>query len=220
MVAGLLALAVALAGGADATLRVKTDVAQVAVILDEQEVGETPLTLTGVASGRHRLLLLKPGFEDHAQEIELQPGATFKLFIVMKPSERPSPSLPAEFRAVHQHRTSFKCTGTLVVTEEAVDFRSDDGKDVFHIPIRDIRSVVRSMGSWPFLTGGAWTVPAQFTGCRLEAPGRSYGFFAFEGDLESATMENMSRETKELFEILYRLWQDSKEKPAKPKAAR
>jgi len=117
-------------------------------------------------------------------------------------------SLPVSYRALHQHRAG-ACLGNLTVTAEAVDYRSDDGKDVFHIPIHDIRSVARSMGSLP---DALWTIPADFTGCRLEAPGRSYGFFAVEGEFKSANevkLQDTAKKTKELFEIVYRLWQDS-----------
>jgi len=206
--AGLLLLAFLVGGSSEGSLRVKTDVPEVKVFLDEQEVGQTPATVTPVPAGRHRLTLMKAGYEDHVEEVEVQPGATARMFVVMKRSALPLPPLPASYRTLHQHRTGL-CLGNLAVTAEAVDYRSDDGKDVFHIPIRDIRSVARSMGS---LADASWGVSADMTGCRLEAPGRSYGFFAVEGEFKSANevkFQDTAKKTKELFEIVYRLWQDS-----------
>jgi hypothetical protein len=213
--AGLLLLAFLVGGSSEGSLRVKTDVPEVKVFLDEQEVGQTPVTVTPVPAGRHRLTLMKAGYEDHVEEVEVQPGATARMFVVMKRSALPLPPLPASYRTLHQHRTGL-CLGNLAVTAEAVDYRSDDGKDVFHIPIRDIRSVARSMGSLP---GGSWRVPAAFTGCRLETPGRSYGFFAVEGEPKSADevrFEDTAKKTKELFDIVYRLWQDGLTAAKKP----
>ena len=205
---GLLLLGFLVAGSSDGSLRVKTDVAEVQVLLDGQEAGQAPITVTPVPAGRHRVTLMKAGYEDHVEEVEVQPGVTARMFVVMKRSAVPLPPLPASYRALHQHRAG-ACLGNLTVIAEAVDYRSDDGKDVFHIPIHDIRSVARSMGSLP---DALWTIPADFTGCRLEAPGRSYGFFAVEGEFKSANevkLQDTAKKTKELFEIVYRLWQDS-----------
>jgi len=81
-------------------------------------------------------------------------------------------SLPVSYRALHQHRAG-ACLGNLTVTAEAVDYRSDDGKDVFHIPIRDIRSVARGMGS---LLNHAGRSTADGTGCRLETAQTAWPF--------------------------------------------
>ena len=212
---GLLMLAFLVAGNSEGSLRVKTDAPEVKVFLDEQEVGQTPVTVTPVPAGRHRVTLMKAGYEDHVEEVEVQPGATARMFVVMKRSALPLPPLPASYRTLHQHRAG-ACLGNLTVTAEAVDYRSDDGKDVFHIPIRDIRSVARSMGSLP---GGSWGVAADLTGCRLETPGRSYGFFAVEGEPKTADevrFQDTAKKTKELFEIVYRLWHDAVTAAKKP----
>jgi hypothetical protein len=169
---GLLLLGFLVAGSSEGSLRVKTDVAEVKVILDGQEVGQTPVTVTPVPAGRHRVTLMKAGYEDHVEEVEVQPGATARMFVVMKRSALPLPPLPASYRALHQHRAG-ACLGNLTVTAEAVDYRSDDGKDVFHIPIRDIRSVARGMGS---LLNHAGRSTADGTGCRLEAAQTAWPF--------------------------------------------
>ena len=45
----------------EASLRVKTDVTQVQVLLDSKEMGETPLTLRSLEPGPHRVMLIKAG---------------------------------------------------------------------------------------------------------------------------------------------------------------
>lgn len=198
------------AAPAESGLRVKTDVSEVVVLLDGKEVGKTPLTLKEVAAGAHRVALTKPGFEDHEEQVMFEAGATAKLFVVMKPLPAPPPKLPAQFYVIHQHRAG-ACSGILTVTAEAMDYRSHDGKDVFHIPFVEMKSLSRSMGSLPNAT---WNMPAEYSGCRIEAPGRSYGFFAYEEDpkLAGTPAENRVKfqdtgaKTKELFELVYRLW--------------
>jgi hypothetical protein len=211
----LLLAAIPLAA-ADGSLRVKADVSGAEVYLDGRSVGATPLTLQALPAGTHKLVLVKPGYEDYAQDVEVQPGQMAKVFVIMKPLPKPLPILPVKFYAIHQHRAG-ACSGILTVTAEAVEYRSHDGKDVFHIPLEQIRSVSRSMGA----TAGvgpamSWGVPAEYAGCRIEAPGRSYGFFAYEEDpkLEGTpaesrvTLQQTGAKTKELFELVYRLWSD------------
>ena len=223
---GVLSLALLLAGGSDGTLRVKTDVAGVKVFVDDQEAGETPLTITPVAAGRHRVTLLKAGYQDHVEEVEVQAGATTRLFVVMKPSEISLPAFPVQYRALHQH-SSGACIGQLTVTADAVDYRSDDGHDVFHLPIREMRSVARSMGSRPFgflemniIVALTLKYKVAVTACRIEVPGRGYGFWAVESDAktlqEVKSNEAIAEKTKELFEVVYRLWTTSLKSEKKP----
>jgi hypothetical protein len=201
-------------GAADSTLRVKTDVTEVEVVLDGQPMGQTPATISPIAPGRHQLSLMKPGYEDNVQEVQIEAGATQKLFVVMTPSKQPLPALPAKFFVLHQHRAG-ACSGVLTVTAEALDFRSHDDKDVFHIPVQQIKSVSRSMGSVPSMYGTlSWRTPSELAGCRVEAPGRSYGFFAYEDNPDSPNLkaqdtvkfQDTKVKTKELFELVYRLW--------------
>jgi hypothetical protein len=210
------------------SLRVKTDVAEAEVFLDGKSLGKTPLTLDSMPAGTYRLTLTKPGYEDHQQEVRVQAGAAARVFAIMKALPSTTPTLPAQFHIIHQHRAG-ACSGSLTVTAEAVDYRSHDGKDVFHLPIRDIRSVSRSMGALP--SGGAplfWGVPNDNTGCRLEVPGRSFGFFAYEEDpkLAGTPAENRVKvqdtgpKTKELFELVYRLWMDSLDQKLQKPAAK
>jgi hypothetical protein len=213
MLAGaLLVITLLQAAPAQGTLRVKSDVSEVEVFLDGKSVGKTPLTVNAVA-GAHRITFTKPGYADREEQATVEAGATAKLFVVMKPLPAEPPKLPVQFTVIHQHRAG-ACSGILTVTAEAVDFRSLDGKDVFHIPISEMHSVSRSMGSLPNVS---WNLPHEYLGCRIEGPGRSYGFFAYEEDpkLAGTPAENRVKfqdtavKTKELFELVYRLWSET-----------
>jgi hypothetical protein len=215
----LLLVALLLGGGADGALRVKTDVSEVAVFLDDKELGQTPITINPLAAGLHHMTLIKAGFQNHAQDVQIEPGAVVRLFIVMKPIQAPLPNFPAQFYALHQHRAG-ACIGTLTVTAEAIDYKSKDSQDSFHIPVAEIRSVVRSMGSLP---DTSWRLPAAMTACRVETPNRGYGFFALDHEPQTVGEvkfnEGLARKTKELFEIVHRLWMDGmKPPPDKPKS--
>ncbi len=211
MLAGaLLVLALLQVAPAPGALRVKSDVSEVEVSLDGKSAGKTPLTVGAVAAGAHRVTLTKPGYEDREEQVMVEAGATAKLFVVMKPLPAEPPKLPVQFYVIHQHRAG-ACSGILTVTADAVEYRSHDGKDVFHIPIAEMRSVSRSMGALPNVS---WNLPHEYLGCRIEGPGRSYGFFAYEEDpkLAGTPAENRVKfvdtaaKTKELFELVYRLW--------------
>lgn len=191
-------------GVAVGTLRVKSDVAEVLVILDDREVGHTPLTLRSVATGRHEVLLVKEGYEDHAEQVEVPAAKTVSTFVVMKPEKVELPELPIGFKAIHQHRFGY-CAGTLTVTAEALDFEDEKGEDRFHLPIRSLGSVSRSWGPVPGMAPSGINTSTDLMAMRVEAPGRSYGFLAYRGDL-GAPMSVASEETKRLFRVVYALW--------------
>ena len=223
----LLALFVCSTAAADdGTLRIKTDVSDVEVLLDGQSVGRTPVTLNPVAAGTHQLILTKPGFADHEEQVQVQSGTTAKIFVMMKALASELPKLPAEFYAIHQHAAGGSCTGILTVTADAIDYRSHDGHDVFHIPMQELRSVSRSMGpAW--WTARPLTTAAQNSACRLEVPGRSYGFFAYDENASVAgiraekhfTQQETSKKTTEMFELIYRLWTESLDQKQQRKGA-
>lgn len=219
----LLSLNLWLAQGGDGSLRVKTDVSEVEVLLDGVSVGKTPLLLDPVASGAHRLTLIKPGYEDNEQQVQVRPGAMAKVFALMKPLPAPPLQFPQRFYAIHQHAAG-ACSGVLVVTAEAVDYRSHDGKEVFHIPMQEVKSLSRSMGT-AWWTNSPLRTPGDRAGCRLEVPGRSYGFFAYEEDPALAgspaegrvKVQDTTAKTKELFELLYRMWSERLDQKLHPK---
>ena len=186
------------------TLRVKTDTTEVAVWLDGEEVGRTPLTLRTAPNGKHRLVLMKDGYEDHQQEIEVLPQQTTSIFVVMKPLTLKLPALPADFKAIHQHRTG-TCVGTLTVSAEALDYKAINDADQFHIPIAGIKSVARSWGPVAGLMPMGIRAPTELMAFRIETSGRSYGFFAFK-DTPDDAVKVASEKTRELYEVVFKLW--------------
>lgn len=195
---------VSVQGQTTGSLRVKTDTADVQVLLDSQDVGRTPLTLRDLPTGKHRLTLLKDGYEDHLQEVEVSARQSNSIFVVMKPLSTKLPDLPVQFKAIHQHRLG-TCVGMLTVSAEFLDYKAENDADQFHIPINSIKSVARSWGSvvgmMPIGIGGATDLMAF----RIETPGRSYGFMAFKDTVDDP-MKVASEKTRELFEVVYRLW--------------
>src|ERR1044072_1925998 len=133
--AALLLTACAASAQAQSTgvLRVKTDTADAEVWLDGEPVGRTPFTLREITPGTHRIALLKDGDEDRAQDVEVSPGRTNSVFVVMKPRSVKLPDLPVEFRIVDVGRRT-KYEGTLIVSAEPLDYESDNGAHEFHVP--------------------------------------------------------------------------------------
>jgi hypothetical protein len=193
-------------------LRVKTDITGVHIFLDGEEKGTTPTTLRGLAPGQHQLALVKDGYEAQETAVTITAGATELVAVTMKPLVLPLPQLPAVFRAIHQHRLG-TCIGTMTVTADAIDFVGDTKEDVFHIPIRTLRSVSHSFGRIPGM-GGGMDGSSSLMACRFEAPDRAFGFWAVEKD-GNDTVEVMSVKTRELLQVLYRLWTDTLKQPGK-----
>jgi hypothetical protein len=191
-------------GQTTGTLRVKTDTSAVQVLVDGKEVGQTPLTLRDLSSGKHTLTLLKNGYEDHLEEVEISPAQTNSIFVVMKPLNLKMPDLPVQFKVIHQHRLG-TCVGVITVSAEALDYKAENDSDQFHIPIMSIKSVARSWGSVAGLAPIGIGGPTDLLAFRIETSGRSYGFMAFK-DTVNDPMKIASEKTKELYEIVYRLW--------------
>lgn len=191
-------------GQATTTLRVKTDTSAVQVLVDGKEVGQTPLTLRDLPSGKHTLALLKNGYEDHLEEIKVSPAQTSSIFVVMKPLNLKMPDLPVQFKAIHQHRLG-TCVGVITVSAEALDYKAENDSDQFHIPIKSIKSVARSWGSVAGLAPIGIGGPTDLMAFRIEASGRSYGFMAFK-DTINDPVKIASEKTRELYEVVYRLW--------------
>jgi hypothetical protein len=160
--------------------------------------------LASVAAGKHRLALIKDGYEDDVQEVEVLANQSNSIFVVMKPRNVKLPELPVEFKAIHQHRTG-TCVGVLTVSADFLDYKASNDADQFHIPIASIKSVARSWGSvaglMPIGIGG----PTDLLAFRIETPGRSYGFLAFK-DTPDDPMKVASERTRELYDVVYKLW--------------
>jgi hypothetical protein len=208
----LLVLPALLWAGPEGTLRIKTDASAVEVFLDGKSVGTTPATISAIPAGTHTLTLAKEGFKDHTQQVEIRAGETLRLFVVMKAEDQPLPTLPVTYPALHRHAGGY-CTGELTVTKDAVAYKARDGHDVFHIPIRAMQMVSRSGGA----STGMIPLPDARAGMQLglwiEGPGRNYTFYVMEDDPEKikggvlVDAYALAR-TKELYEIVSRLWTD------------
>jgi hypothetical protein len=127
-------------------LRIKTDVTGVQILLDEQEVGVTPLTLSSVAVGKHRLTFIKDGYQREEREVEVTAAKTASLFVVLKPYETPLPTLPISYQAIHKHFFG-GCAGVLTIKNDGIEYKAEDGKDVFNISLRQMKSISRSSGA-------------------------------------------------------------------------
>lgn len=189
-------------------LRIKTDTADVEVLLNGESVGRTPLTLKGLTSGKHRITLSKDGYEDYLQEIDVWPDKTNVIFVVMKPGTVKLPDLPVEFRVVDDGRRS-KYVGTLTVSAEALYYKADDNSKEFRVPISTIKSVVRALtpiiNFRPTSTFKSPNSKDEVMSIRIEASSHTYTFIAFEGTRKDP-FEVADQKTKELYDVLYRVW--------------
>jgi hypothetical protein len=193
-------------------LRIKTDVMHVEVLLDGENVGQTPLTLSSVKPGLIKLTFIKPGFEDETREVNAVAGKTVSLFVVMKKIQEPLPDLPIRFRGVHEHIKG-RCYGQLVVYHDRIEYKAETEPDSFLIPIASINFLSRSTG--PLFTivyaiptdGGAYIGaagwerknPGGVLPVRVETKERKYGFWVYNEDGEAATI------TTSLYLLLSRL---------------
>jgi hypothetical protein len=204
------------------TIRVKADVVGVKVLLDGNEVGESPLTLGPLSAGKHQVMLVKGGFEDHREEVEVKPGMEVRMFVVMKRTEVKLPELPFTLRVVHQHRIG-ACIGMLTVSLDALYYKAENDTDEFHMPFSRTNSVSRSMGSFPttIYSSALPNIATNMLPMRLELRGRSFGFLAIAGDQSKAPLnevlwnKEVGEETTKLFQIVFELWMRSLKVPKK-----
>lgn len=200
-------------GPPEGALRIKADITGARIFLDGVEVGLTPKTIRPVAPGNHQVALVKDGYEEHRQSVAVEADKTALLVVAMKPLVLPPPELPAVFRAMHHHIAGY-CVGTLTVTAETIEYVDDQKKDLFRLPIRTLKSVSRSYGAMAGITPATIEGPTAFMACRIEAPERTYSFWAFR-DGVSDSPEVVSECTTALFRVVYRLWTDTLKPPAK-----
>lgn len=198
-----------------ATLRVKADTADVEVRLDGQPVGHTPLTLREITAGQHRITLLKDGYEEHSQDVEVLPGKPNSVFVVMKPLNVKLPDLPVKFKVIHQHLLK-SCTGTLTISADALDYKAENDSDQYHIPIKAIKAIVRTTGATRGMTPSFRDGSKDSTFIRIETPGHEYVFWAFE-DTRKDPVKVFIEKTRELHEVVFRLWSTTQTPPQKNK---
>jgi hypothetical protein len=201
-----------------ATLRIKTDTTDVEVWLNGESMGRTPLTLRDLTTGKHRISLLKDGYEDHLEDVVVSPGKPNSLFVVMKPRNIKLPDLPVTFKVIHRHVVG-SCRGTLMVSADALDYKAENDADKFHIPIATMKSVARSIGPFMARIQNMQQFDAPSTeglAFRIEASGRAYTFLAFK-DTRKDEFEVISEKTRELYDVVYRLWTATLTLPPKSK---
>lgn len=190
-------------------LRVKTDIAGAAIKLDGQDAGTTPTTIKDVAAGSHELRISKGGFEDAVETVQVEVGKTAQRFLVMKPVGTPLPDLPATFEVIHQHRNGLGCHGRLTVNADSVEYKAADSDDAFHIRISDVSAVSRSLGT--HLVIGAPGGVMGFTDslvsgampCQVQTDHSEDGFWVADA---SDARKPIPERTKELYDLVYRLW--------------
>jgi len=186
------------------SIRVKSDATAVQVFLDDKEAGATPVILKDIPAGVHRLMLIKEGYEDHIEQVQVVAQKAASVFAVMKRLTAKLPDLPVDFKVMHQHRLGY-CVGVITVSSEALDYKSEKADDVFHLPIKELKSVSRSWGPVPGVGPSGINGPTDAMAFRVEAPGRAYGFLAFK-DSTADPVSVASVKTKELFQVVYALW--------------
>lgn len=194
------------------TLRIKSDVTDVEVLIDGESAGRTPLTLSSVKPGKIKLTLVKPGFEDQTREADAVAGKTVSVFVVMKKILGPLPELPMSFLGVHEH-TAGRCYGRLVVHRDHIEYKAEKGPDTFQIPLTSVTFLSRSTGplfviptASPTFGGvavGAYGIerknPAGVLPVRVETKERKYGFWVYEEGGEA------TNHTTSLYLLLSRL---------------
>jgi len=192
-------------------LRVKTDVAGAEVELNGKPVGVTPLNLPGLADGKYSLKFSKPGYEEHAETIDIRGGKPASIFVVLKPLDRPLPTLPVAYSVAHLH-VNDACSGILTVNTEGVDFRASSGSDLFAIPLSKLTGVIRRQSAAYLHTMGlAGTVvvgtlgQSQVASVHLTTRGRNYTFLV----LDETGKNPQPARTLELYGLLYLLWDRS-----------
>jgi hypothetical protein len=116
-----------------ATLTIASDVPGAQVFLDRQFVGVTPLTARDIAPCQHQLNVSAPGFDNHAQTIDLTPGPR-EITINFREIR-----LDASIDVVHKHRMG-SCRGRLVATPGGLRYDTTDKDDVFTAALLDLET--------------------------------------------------------------------------------
>ena len=108
-------------------LRVTSDVDGAEVFIDRRYAGTTPFESYEVEPGRHRINVSAPGYEGHAEDVEI--GGELTTIDVRFRQVRLDQRIPV----VHKHRFG-DCEGHLVATTAGIEYRTDD-EDAFHVDL-------------------------------------------------------------------------------------
>jgi hypothetical protein len=111
-----------------ATLRINSDVPGAEVFLDRTFLGVTPLTVTDVAPGSHRLNVTATGHEGLAETIDVVPGPREITF------EFKAIRLDVTAGVVHKHALG-SCEGTLSATPDGLRYDTTNKDDAFMVPL-------------------------------------------------------------------------------------
>jgi hypothetical protein len=82
---GLSVLSLALSAAASGNLSIATEPDNAAVFVDGKALGVSPLHVTGVPAGQHRLRIVKRGYRETAQTVKVVAGEPQWLRIVLTP---------------------------------------------------------------------------------------------------------------------------------------
>ena len=106
-------------------LRVTSDVAGAEVFIDRRYAGTTPFESYEVEPGRRRINVSAPGYEGHAEDVEIT-GELTAIDVRFRQVQ-----LDQRVAVVHKHRFG-DCQGQLVATTAGIAYRSDDD-DAFEV---------------------------------------------------------------------------------------
>jgi len=104
------------------------------VFIDRVGVGTTPLTISSLTLGAHRLDVRSPGYESFGDSIDVEPG----LRTLTIPLKRIA--LDARVDVAHKHGVG-SCTGRLVALPDGLRYEAADGKDSFSLALSDITTL-------------------------------------------------------------------------------
>ena len=106
-------------------LRVTSDVDGAEVFIDRRYAGTTPFESYEVEPGRHRINVSAPGYEGHAEDVEITAELT-SVDVRFRQVR-----LDQRIRVVHKHRFG-DCEGHLVATTRGIAYETDDD-DAFEV---------------------------------------------------------------------------------------
>jgi hypothetical protein len=110
-----------------ASLRVETDV-PATVLIDRVGVGTTPITISDLTPGPHRVNVSAPPYDGYAETLDLAPGLR-TLTLQLKEIK-----LDATIAVVHKHGIG-SCKGQLSATPAGIRYVATDGKHNFSVPL-------------------------------------------------------------------------------------
>jgi hypothetical protein len=116
------------------TLHVEADVPEAKVFVDRVSRGTTPLTLTDLPPGPHRINITAPGYDGYSEDVDLVPGE--RTISVSFKQVR----LDTVLDVTHKHGMG-SCKGRLSATPQGIRFDAADGKDTFSLPLIDIATL-------------------------------------------------------------------------------